>query len=186
MPIRTTVDKLPVLLVALHALPRTRVLVGVPSDDEQPHLGTNPIDPNARRDTPINNSTLAAIHNFGSPAANIPQREFMAPGIRTGQEQITKYLREAGTLTLDGNANRANQAFHAAGLTAQNHIRRKIMDGPFVPLAPVTIRRRLAKAKHGKALGAADIAAGSVDVRPLVDTASMRNSISYVIRCHSR
>ena len=183
MPVTVTIDHVQKILKSIRALTDARVLVGVPSDSEQPHKGVPPIGTERRTGgQQIGNAALAYIHNFGSPANNIPQREFMAPGIRNAQTAITNYLGQAGRAMLDGDVDAADRAMNAAGLAAQNSVRAKIQEGPFVPLADSTVRRRTAKAAHGASLSAADIAAGFKDITPLVDTAQMRNSISYVVR----
>ena len=51
-------------------------------------------------------------------------------------------------------------------------IKAKITDGPFEPLKPSTIAARKSKRKSRS----------NADIKPLIDTGALRNSISYVIR----
>ena len=69
-------------------------------------------------------------------------------------------------------------------------MRAKIMDGPFVPLAPATILARLRRGRpgrinssiYGRGAIASDEHDAATGMRPLVDTGALRNSINYVIR----
>jgi len=124
-----------------------------------------------RKETGVNNATLAYIHDKGSPARGIPQREFVHPGIKLGQEEIVARLGQGARMALDGNRNGVEQALNAAGLIAQKSIRKKISDGPFTPLKPATIRARNRK-HRGRT---------STSVRPLIDTGQMRQAVNYVV-----
>lgn len=146
---------------AMAMLPQQDVLVGVPGDETQ-------------RDAkaPITNAALAYIHDNGAPEANIPARPFMHPGIDSAKDEILVRLKNVGKAVLDGNMGGAERALHAAGLTAQSAIRRKINTGPFLPLAPYTLAQRRRR--------------GRTSDKPLVDTAQMRNSITYVVRTNKK
>lgn len=50
---------------------------------------------------PINNAELAYIHDNGSPINNIPQREFMRPGIDDAKDKIIRILKIAGEKTME-------------------------------------------------------------------------------------
>lgn len=156
------VDHLPDLRKALLALSSNRVLVGVPAAEayRRPEPG-QPSDP-------INNAGLAYIHDNGAPGANIPARPFMRPGITTVQPQINTRFSMAAKLALDGKTADVDRALHAVGLMVSSAIKMKITVGPFAPLAPRTLSARRRK--------------GRLSEKPLIDTAQMRNSITYVIR----
>ncbi len=55
-----------------------------------------------------------------------------------------------------------------SGLMGQDAVRGKITSGPFVPLAPATLRARKAKGRTGE--------------KPLIDTGQLRAAYTYVIR----
>lgn len=167
--IRVTVDKVADLLKSVESLTRDQVLVGVPSNKAP------------RQGEPINNATLAYIHNFGSPARNIPQREFMEPGIRSAEGSIIRALKTGALDAIEGNAGSVRGQMTIAGQTAADSIKAKITDGPFAPLSPATTRRREAKRRAGwNARGHV----GTATFVPLIDTGKLRQSITFVIRAH--
>lgn len=147
------------LLKALRKLPATRVLVGVPEAKAPRNQGT------------ANNAMLAYIHDNGSPMANIPPRPFMKEGIANAQDDINKYLRQAGSAALDGDEDKMHRALTAVGLVAQKAIRRKIQTGPFTPLKPATVAAR--KRKHKSR--------SNTIQTPLIDTGQLLASINFVI-----
>ena len=79
-------DNSPAILMAINELKRNEVLVGVPAQKAARNAEEG-------RGQPINNAALAYIHNYGSPAANIPARPFMEPGIKNGQAAIEANLK---------------------------------------------------------------------------------------------
>lgn len=147
-------DRTAALRKAVDALHRQEVLAGIPEDKS------------ARDDeAAMNNATLAYIHNFGSPAANIPARPFREPGIRNAREGIVAGLKEAATEALDGNAAGVARGLNKAGLHAQNGMRGMFRENDWAPLQPETLARK-----------------GTGKSKPLVLTGQLRNSISYVVR----
>lgn len=152
------VDNLREFESALKLLTEQEVLVGIPDEKAD------------RRDTtePINNAQLGYIHDGGSPAHNIPARPFMVPGIEDAQNLIDNKLLSAGKHVMNGDAQAAERDLHAVGLIAQNAIRNRIQTGPFVPLKPATLAARRRRGHTGE--------------KPLIETAQMRNAVSYVLR----
>lgn len=142
-------DNLDKILKQVAKIAKRSVLVGIPEGSE-------------RSDGEISNAALAYIHELGAPAANIPARPFMAPGIEDAKERITAQLEKGSKALMEGNAHKADQALNAAGLIAVNSIKNKISDGDFAPLKDSTIKRK-----------------GSD--RPLLDSGQMRNSITYLV-----
>jgi hypothetical protein len=181
--VRITVDRTADLAKRIAELTKTRVLVGVPSDDEQPHLAAGPVDPNERRDesgtTPINNATLAYIHDNGAPEANIPARPFMLPGMERAKPAVTRQLSAAGMAALGGDMKGMTQGFHGAGLKAVDGIRLTIQEGIPPPLAQATINRRRQRTRGSSYRRKAQTAA---DTKPLIDTGQMIAALSYIIR----
>lgn len=155
-----TKDKTKAILAATKSLPDKDVLVGIPEDKS---ARTND-DPTNN----LNNAQLGYIHNFGAPEANIPQREFLEPGIKNAQAQINNYFKQAGQAAASGDAGKLDRCLHAAGLAAKLGVQNKINEGPFLPLAPGTLAARRRRGRTG--------------VKPLLDTAQLRNAINYVIR----
>lgn len=174
-------DRMPELRAALRELANTRVMVGIPSDDvERDPVATGKvITVKGRQGRPdivinqvvksnINNAELGYVHEFGSPASNIPARPFLIPGLKEGRGRWERYLRQAAEYALKGDAAGVQRAYHAAGLAAQAAVRAKIQSGPFQPLSPRTLAQRKAR--------------GVTRTAPLIDTAQMRNAITYVLR----
>jgi hypothetical protein len=178
-----TVDNVRKVMQGIDMLTNTTVLVGVPDDR------------GGRKEAgPINNAALAYIHDKGSPAAGIPARPFMEPGIAAVQDRINLELRNAGNAALRGGGQSAvTAALNRVGIIATRSIKLKITEGIPPPLAPSTIAARIrrVKGKARRAKIAAARAAGTPDSRiggieglftPLVVSGQLRNAITYVLR----
>ena len=159
--VKVTKDGTARLMAMLRELERNQVLVGVPSTTA--NRDTDPDDP-----SPLNNAEIAYIQNFGSPAANIPARPFMEPGIAVVRDAIAKRYRDGTKAILEGRIKNADVVHNVVGLIAQASIQAKITDGPFAPLSPRTIAARKAR--------------GVTRTKPLIDTGQLRQAITYVIR----
>jgi hypothetical protein len=151
------------------------VLVGIPSDAEQPHLGAGVTGTEARSGVPIGNAALGYIHENGSPINNIPARPWLAPGVRGSQTQWMPYFEQAGKFAFEGNLTAMDKALNAVGLTAQSAVKVRITEGIPPPLAERTVKARQRKRPSRKAQSAEDMT-------PLIDTAQFLGSISYVVR----
>jgi hypothetical protein len=162
MTIETTIDTLGKKLAAMRVLNTRQVLVGIPGDKAQRKLepGSPP--------QAINNAALGYIHENGSPAANIPARPFLAPGINNAMPDILKAQRAAADAALEGNSAGVEKNLIAMGLIAQAAVRLKLTQGPFIPLAPRTLAERRARGRSGTS--------------PLLDTGQLRAAINFVIR----
>lgn len=114
---------------------------------------------------------IAAIHEFGSPAANIPERSFIrssfAPG--SGLHELTEFTKKLGR-ALYAEKIFLRQALEALGAWGVARVQATMSKGVPPPLAPSTLARR-AKVQTG--------AAGR-DV-PLIDTGRLRQSIAYEV-----
>lgn len=142
---------------ALRLVAQEEVLVGVPSEKAP------------RRAGKINNAALAYIHDQGCPAANIPARPFLGPGILEGREKIVGALEATGQLALaGGTSGDVERALHRVGSLARDAVRNKINTGPFKPLRPATLAARRRRGFKG--------------TKPLIRGGELRNSINYVVR----
>ena len=153
-------DNLSKVSKSIDALGKARVMVGVPADKA------------SRSGDTINNAALAYIQENGAPEVNIPPRPFMKPGVASVQPQIAAGLKKAGEFALQGRSDAVDRQFHRVGAIGRDAIKAKITDGPFVPLKPSTIAARKNKRKSRK----------NTDIKPLIDTGALRNSINYVVR----
>lgn len=175
-----TVDHMRQVIQSINELVRHDLLVGIPGEttERRPDDGEPPA---------MNNATLGYIHEFGSPAANIPARPFLLPGIQDAQDKIEARLKKAAKVALAGQGAQAiTDALNATGLTAQAAVREKINSGDFAPLANATLRIRAARGRKGAQAELDSRAAGNTpstaDSKPLIDTGQLRNSINFVIR----
>lgn len=160
-----TQDRVDQMLASVQSLVQKELLVGIPA-------ATAPRTPEEGEE-PIDNATLGYIHEFGAPAANIPARPFLIPGLQSARDPIAKRLQRAAEAALDGRTDDVDAQYDAAGLIAQNAVRRRITDGPFIPLKPATLAAR--KRRRPPRLGE----------RPLNDTGQLRRSVTYVVRSRS-
>jgi len=166
----------------------TEVLVGVPEDTTERPPGLGPVD----ADAPTN-AVLAYIHDQGAPEANIPQREFMRPGIASVLPEIQRKLGIVMKLAMRGNEVAADMALDQVGMVAVSGIMNLIDAGIPPPLADYTLRKRNARTKKGSKSAQIEMArrargeAPSVQiVKPLIDTGELRKSIKYVKRSRRR
>jgi hypothetical protein len=128
---------------------------------------------------------IAAIHEFGSRDGKIPERSFMRATLTDNRAAYIEILRKlvarfyAGKLPL-----KKLLAIMGTRLTAD--MKKKISTGSGVPppLAPSTLRRRLARlkskpTKSGKPRKRRKLS--SKGHRPLVDTAQLIRAITYAV-----
>jgi hypothetical protein len=171
------VDKLAAVVKSLNELTGKDVLVGIPDK-----TATRKVDDEG----PMNNATLGYIHEFGSPAANIPARPFLIPGIKDAGEDLDERLKKAAQAALDGNTSQVNAQMSMAGQEARDSVKAKINSGDFIPLADSTLR---ARARRGRKGAIAELesrkqgnAPSTATAKPLIDSGQLRNSITYVVR----
>lgn len=112
----------------------------------------------------LNMAELAAIHEFGAPAAGIPERSFIRA---TLDGKRGEYARDLLPRLFRGVVERRTsiwQAFELAGMQMAADIKARITEGPGIPppLAPSTIARK-----------------GSD--RPLVDTGRLLGAITWKV-----
>jgi hypothetical protein len=173
---------------AIKRLANTTVMVGIPSDQEQPRFdetGGQAKGTEKRTDTQggIGNANIGYIHETGAPGVNIPARPWLSPGVRNSQRQWEPYMRRAGQLSFAGKTAEADKAWHAAGMTAVTGVKDRIQSNIPPPLSEVTVERRRQRSRGSSYRRAATTAS---DTTPLIDSGQFINSISYVVRNRSR
>ncbi|WP_158810462.1 hypothetical protein [Beijerinckia sp. L45] len=187
--LRITVDLSKDLEKATKDLVRRELLIGIPGDGP-----ARPPEPGEK--TPPSNALLGYVAENGDEELKIPARPFLLPGVEDARDAITKGLTRAGKAVLDGDPNGLEVGFAMAGAAAVAAVKKKILEGSFAPLADSTLEARarrkrangkLSQAESSKAarLELANRAAGvdqSTDAKPLYDTHSLFNSITYVIK----
>ncbi len=155
------INNLPKMKIVFAKLAGQEVLAGVPRDETQRNS-----DPSEKG--PMNNATLAYIHENGAPAANIPARPFMRPGVEAVKPRIVDEFKKAGKYAANGDEAGLDKSLNRVGLITQSSMRATINAGPPPPLKPSTLAARRRRGRTG-------------DV-PLIDTGQLRNSLNYVIR----
>lgn len=139
-----------------------QVLVGIPEGK-------------AARSGAINNATLLAINNFGSPANNIPARPVMQNGMDNCKEELAQAYKNAVKNALSKGLASLEIYYERAGIIASNSIKKAITDQDFEGggdnnegPAESTLAARKSKGFRG--------------TKSLIVTAQMRNSITYIVK----
>lgn len=115
------------------------------------------------------NAVIAFIQEHGSPAANIPARAFMVPGIKSIQSRALKLLEQAATAALSGEQEKSTIILNQLGLIGVAAVQRAITVGEgWPPLSERTLAARRAR--------------GVQRTHPLIDTGQLRQHVEYVIR----
>lgn len=130
------------------------VKVGVQAKDKAVRRGKGGSIRNT--DQPL--AFIAAIHEFGLD--NMPQRSFLRSAYDENLPMIDKMIQRVANGAVFGLG--TNAALNQLGNVVQGMVQRKIVDGPFVPNSPATIKRKKSS-------------------KPLIDTGHLRQSIRYVI-----
>lgn len=106
---------------------------------------------------------LAAIHEFGSPKANIPQRSFIRSAFQDPTE-LQKISTRVVKALIDGKVD-LSEALDIIGSWGATQVRNNVTQGDGIapPLKPETVQKK-----------------GSS--RPLIDTGRMINSVTWEVR----
>lgn len=157
MSMKITIDNVAKVLASIQELASKQVLAGIPASKAE-----------RNDDSPLNNAQLGYLQNYGSPAQNIPSREFMESGIALVQDKIEGHLQKAAKAAVNGNSEKVDVELNATGLVAQAGLRARINSGDFEELKKSTLAARRRRGRTG--------------VKPLIDKGELRNSLTYVIR----
>lgn len=134
------------------------ILVGIPESKNE-----------RREDDEINNATLLAINNFGSPANHIPPRPVMQIGLRNARDEISEQFKKGAIEALSKGISALSIYYNRAGIIASNSIKKAINDQMGFPgPAASTLAGRKAKGFKG--------------TKSLIVTGQMRNAITYVVK----
>nr|DAK80367.1 MAG TPA: virion morphogenesis protein [Caudoviricetes sp.] len=116
---------------------------------------------NARSDE-ITNADLAMIHEFGSPAHNIPERSFLREPLINNAEAVANLAKNAIGKFIAGEIS-LETALGYVGEEAKGISKAAVADGISPALKPATIKRKKSS-------------------KPLIDTGQLLNSITYEVR----
>lgn len=163
MSLKVTKDGMGELRKRLAKLAEHQVLVGIPADN-----AGRLIDPEQPDKGLINNAAIGYIMESGSPAANIPARPWLKPGVVDAKAEIVEHYKAGAKAVLDGRLADPDRVHEAVGLVAEAAVKKRITDGEFTPLAPATIAARKRRGRKSE--------------KPLTDTGQMRNAVTHVVR----
>nr|DAV51111.1 MAG TPA: virion morphogenesis protein [Caudoviricetes sp.] len=148
---------------AFEDIMRSSIYVGIANDSSK----------NGRKDGAPTNAQLGYIHERGSPAANIPPRPFLEPGVKSAKEKIEKGLERAAKMAMSGDEKGFEAQMERVALSSASAVKGYMRSGEFAPLSETTIRKRLEKIKKSGGTGSV--------IKPLIDTASLLNAIDGVV-----
>jgi hypothetical protein len=128
--------------------------------------------------TGITNVQLAAIHEYGSPARNIPERSFLRATVDANRGAYNGLIAQMTGLIFDGKLT-VGRALSLLGLKVVADVRARIRKGISPALADSTLRRKLAKGGPGRGKRNRGKSV------PLIDTGQLINSITHVVELKS-
>ncbi len=150
-------DGVPRLIAGMEAMAKNAILVGIPSGSAKNH----------RDDSTAENSEIGFWMEFGAPEANIPPRPFLIPGVNSVLPEIQKRLSRGAKRLLTDPSFSPEVLFQSVGLLAQQGVQRYMTDSHFAPLADSTLAARKSRGFEGE--------------KPLIETGSLRASITFVV-----
>lgn len=156
-PFMKTEDFTKALFNGLEALKQYETLVGIPQEKAN------------RQDDSINNATILAINEYGSPANNIPSRPVMTIGLKMAKNEITEIFKACAKHGLSKGADGVKKYYERAGMVASQSIKNVInnqidIEGP----AESTLKARQRRGFKGN--------------KSLIVTGQLRGAITYVVR----
>lgn len=111
-----------------------------------------------RQGAQATNAEIALVHEFGSPAAGIPERSFLRSTIDAHRARYTAAIKKIAAQVLKGKD--TYTAMNLLGMSAAADVKRTIQQGVAPPLQPETIARK-----------------GSS--KPLIDTGQLITSVTW-------
>lgn len=152
---------------AIAALTKSACLVGFPASEAARNLEPG------ESGQPMTNAALGYLQDNGSPAANIPARPFMEPGVAAAAGAISAVYSKAAKAVLDQPSSAdaiVDAAHNRVGLTAQDAIQSKIESG----IPPALSGRTIADRKRRFGDDATET--------PLIESGQMKAAVTYVLR----
>lgn len=124
------------------------------------------------------NSDLGFIHEFGSPAANIPPRPFLVPGINDAKDEIKDGLRSAMKAALADDEKAMTEHMERTGFRAVTAVKKYMQTAKFAPLKPSTIRSRN---RSRQTKGKRENEQQGEGIRPLINTGALHDAIDFTV-----
>lgn len=134
----------------------------------------------SRKNGELTNVELAFIHSNGSPKHAIPARPFLEPAIAQPEVQakIAERMKAAAMQAIEGNTDAALAELDKAGFYGENAAKDYFGSGNHAPNAGITVEGGWMK---NKVSGKIFHVKGKHSTVPLIDTGSLRSSITHVI-----
>lgn len=134
----------------------------------------------SRSSKAITNVELAFIHSKGSPRLRIPARPFIEPALEKAetQEKIMRHMKAAVIAAVDGDEGGALDEMHEAGIAGENAAKDYIGSGNHTPNSGFTLTGGWSR---NRISGKPFYAKPKKSAVPLIDTGSLRSSITHVI-----
>lgn len=164
----TVIDNMAQLVEGIRLLGTLHPMVGIPEDKTDRDEDDPQHDSHKSGEQSIGNAALLYIHDQGAPEVGIPQREVMRPGVKNATPEIEHRLVLAGKAALDGKPQSVRNQMAAAGQAGASAVKAMINSNVQPPLAEGTLEARKRR--------------GVKRTNTLVDTAQMRNAVTYVVR----
>lgn len=178
LSVRQVADMSGAIRKAVEALTEKDVFIGVPAENAAPRQGG------------LNNAELSYLHEYGAPAAGIPARPHLLPGVEDIKGEAAGLLKGAAEQALKGNEAAVDAALNRIGLLGQNAVRARFQNNDWPPLKDATLdasplkkddEGNVIRDKGGEAVrGKSRREKGKLN--PLLDTAQLMKSHTYVVR----
>jgi len=127
---------------AIKKLARKQLLVGIPMETSSRAQSEWLNIMLGGKSGTISNASLGYIHEFGSPARNIPPRPHLIPGVTKVLDEVKTKLTAAAKAALAGNTTQADAYLGQAGTLAVNSVQGVIRSGDLQALAESTLAAR--------------------------------------------
>ena len=154
---------------AVSAFERMQLYVGIPEENAGGGNGG------------LNNVQLAYLHSQGSPVNNIPARPFIEPAIEQKDvlEKIADQFAAAFDAAFRADIGQIRTELEKAGIYGSNAVKQYMGSGALAPNAPITVEGGWMR---NKVSGKPVYIKGKHSAAPLIDTGSLRSSVTYVIK----
>lgn len=155
-----------IIAANLAALGNMQLYIGIPES--------------AGGDGGMTNAALAFLHSHGSPVNKIPPRPFIEPAIER-EDTMSKLTEEFGMAfeaAIIGDIGLARTHLEKAGMIGANAVKSYMGSGALAANAPITINGGWMR---NKVSGKPVFIKGKGSSAPLIDTGSLRSSVTYVI-----
>ena len=131
----------------------------------------------SRKDGPANH-LLGFVHEHGSPAANIPPRPFLVPGVKAAKEKVMGKMEAAMRAALNNDDKAVKALLEQAGSDAVLAVQLYMRNGTFEPLKPSTIKNRnRSRLTEGKRENEQQ----GENIKPLINSGALQKALDFYV-----